>query len=69
MSNPITDIVSELGPTPHKVLKEKLDGVVSNATFYKLLDEDGIPDKTQWETIVKVTSALGYKVTFQKEGN
>jgi hypothetical protein len=67
MSNPIKQIVNEAGNTPHQVLTTNLAGVVSNTTFYNLIDNDGIPGKTRWETIVKVANALGYKVIFEKD--
>lgn len=67
MSNPF---IKMLGNRPaYKVLEDELKGVVSNTTLYNLLDEGGIPAKTQWETVVKVSEALGYRIDFVKNDN
>lgn len=66
MSNPFTEIIERTGKTKTDLLEAELKGIVSHPTFYNLADEDGIPDKAQWETVQKVAQALGYEIVFQK---
>lgn len=69
MKNPFTDIIENTGKTKSDLLEDELLGIVTGTTFYGLLDERGIPSKTQWETIQKVAGALGYEVVFQRISN
>lgn len=66
MNNPIKKIVEDLEGAATGILEGKLKGIISNATFYSLLDERGIPPKTQWNTVERVAQALGYKIVLQK---
>ena len=69
MSNPFTEIIKSTGRKGYQLLDSELKGIVSHPTFYTLVDEEGIPDKTQWETVQKVAQALGYEIVFQKVSN
>lgn len=64
--NPIKDIVSKTNKPASTILEDELKGIVSNTTFYNLIDERGIPSKAQFGTINRVVKALGYRVVFQK---
>lgn len=66
MSNPFTEIIERTGKTKTDLLEAELKGIVSHPTFYSLVDKEGIPDKTQWETVLRVAQALGYWVIFKE---
>ena len=66
MKNPFIGMIENIKKPVYKILEDELDGIVSNTTFYHLLDENGIPAKTQWQTIENVAKALGYKIEFVK---
>jgi hypothetical protein len=66
MDNPFIGMIGSINKPAYKILEEDLAGIVSNSTFYNLLDESGIPAKTQWQTVESVARALGYRVVFVK---
>lgn len=69
MRNPFIGMIGGINKPVYKILEDELNGIVSNTTFYNLLDEHGIPPKTQWQTIESVAKALGYKVVFERIDN
>lgn len=69
MSNPFTEIIEKTGKKGYQLLENELKGIVADPTFYSLIDERGIPNKTQWDTVLKVAQALGYEIVFQEVSN
>ena len=67
-NNQLRTIVEEFG-RPSKVLEHKLKGVIATTTFYKIIDERGIPLKVYWGTVENIAKALGYKIVFVKNDN
>ena len=70
MNNPFQGMITATGKKAYQVLEDELKDIeLSNATFYNLIDERGIPKKTHWDTVKKVAKALGYEIIFQKVSN